>query len=157
MIVVATLLCVAIGCSSSGSSKATQSTGTVSKASTSSAAGASVAQGVSLSFSGDLEGTTDTASTRVSRCSTINGQFFFEGTVSLAGTELSVKLDGGSNARIEIGDVAADRTWSAPVSGDPSATITVTPDAATSGSVTAVASSAGMPATHLTVHGTYAC
>ena len=145
------LASLAIGCSSSSTSKAASA-----NSSTSSAATASVKQGLALSLSGDLTGVTDPASTKVSRCSTINGQFFFEGTVSLGGTELSVKLNSGSDARIEISDVAADRKWSAPAAGDPAATLSVTPEAATSGSLTAVASTA-TPPTHITVQGTYAC
>jgi hypothetical protein len=91
----------------------------------------------------------------VSRCSTVDGQLLFEGTVALAGQELSVKISAGKDASIEIVDVGANKTWTAPAADDPEATVSVQATTATSGSVAAIASAA--TSTHLNVRGTYGC
>lgn len=121
---------------------------------------------LSFEVSGDLSGTTDALSTRVSRCTSVNGQFFFEGTVSLGGSELDVKLSLTPDPSIEIDDLASGRTWTAPSERDPAATISMQPDSATSGSFTAAPAltdttapgePSDEPTPRLAVRGTYSC
>ena len=148
VIVLATLGFVAVSCSSSTKSTASSASSTTTSP---------TKQGLAFQLSGDLTGGTDASSTKVSRCSTVNAQLLFEGTVSLGGEELSVKLTSGNSPSIEIVDLVSDRTWLAPAPGDSTATISVHSDTPTSGSITAVASTAAVPPTHLDVQGTYGC
>ncbi|MEY2421804.1 MAG: hypothetical protein QOI95_1871 [Acidimicrobiaceae bacterium] len=146
--VIVLAMLVAVGCSSSGTSTSSSSPG-------SSEASPAPRQGLTLQLAGDLSGATDPSSTRVSQCSAVNGLLHVEGTVSLGGAELSVTLTYGGAAALEITDLAAGRTWSAPAAADPTATVSVQASTPTSGSITAIASSPS--ATHLEVRGTYGC
>lgn len=160
----ALLVVMSAACTSS-SKKASGATASSSAPNTTTAllSGAADA-GLALTVSGDLTGTTDGLSTKVSRCTSMNGQFFFEGTVSLAGTELDVKISARPTASIEIDDLAGGGSWSAPNARDTAATVSIAADGPTSGSVTAVAirdigttASTASPLTRLEVHGTYRC
>lgn len=157
-VVLAVSVVVVVACSSSKSSS------TSSSSSGRAAAAPSKPAGLALQLSGDLSGATDPTSTKVSKCAAANGELAFDGTVSLAGEELSVTISTGTHASIEIIDLAADTTWSTSDLADPTATISVQADTATSGSITAVASlvrtsssSTDQPPTHVSVHGTYSC
>lgn len=158
-------IALSAACTSSSTHASSASAPASSAAATARPAGAATA-GLSLEVSGDLTGSTDALSTKVSRCTSVNGQFFFEGTVSLGGSELDVKLSMAPDASIEIDDLAAGLSWSAPSERDPAATISMKAETATSGSFTASPAFAGTEASggatdapphHLDVRGTYRC
>jgi hypothetical protein len=152
-LLLAVLALAVAGCSSSGTTPATPASPTV----TSTASQTSAAkQGFALQLTGDLSGATDASSTRVSRCSTVNGQLRFEGTVALGGAELAITISTGDRPSIAVTELATDKTWTAPTIDDPAATISVHANTPMSGSVAAVAST-GDPPTHLAVQGTYGC